>query len=327
MLKIKSSGTLIVALLLVFISACKTKAQQSPPSALPDGRQVQSSASTAVEDKNALLWEITGKNLSKPSYLYGTIHLIPKNDFFLTEATKKAFESTQKVTFEINMKEMNNPMALISIFTKAMMPDGKKLKDFLNNEDYDLVKRKFDTLGLPLKMLERIKPMFLSVMMGSDGEKMLAEDGTIPESNKSTSYEMEFLKMGETQKKEFGGLETVEFQMGIFDSIPYQVQADMLVKAVKSNGSGGDDLSKMVEMYKKQDIEAMSNMLKSSDESELSNYENILINSRNKNWIPLMAKAMSEKSTFFAVGAGHLGGENGVVNLLKKEGYKIKPLK
>ena len=88
MLKIESLSTLIVALLLVFISACKTKAQQSPPS-------VQSSASTAVEDKNALLWEITGKDLSKPSYLYGTIHLIPKNDFFLTEATKKVRPANQ----------------------------------------------------------------------------------------------------------------------------------------------------------------------------------------------------------------------------------------
>ena len=320
MLKFRNLNILFASLLVIFLSACKTKAQQNAP---------VSKATTAeqVEDKNSLLWEISGKNLKKPSYLYGTIHLIPKNDFFLTDATKKVFNASQKVTFEINMKEMNNPMAMISIFTKAMMPNGKTLKDFLNAEDYGLVQRKFDSIGMPLKMLERIKPMFLSVMLGTDGEKITAEGGGISETSKSTSYEMEFLQMGEKQKKEFGGLETVEFQMGIFDSIPYKVQAEMLVKTIKNGSAGNDDLGKMVEMYKKQDIEAMSKMLQSDDQNELAGYENMLINSRNTNWIPLMAKAMSEKITFFAVGAGHLGGEKGVVNLLKKEGYTVKPLK
>lgn len=320
MLKFKNLNILFASLLIIFLSACKTKAQQNEPAS-------KVATAAQIEDKNSLLWEISGKNLKKPSYLYGTIHLIPKNDFFLTDATKKVFDASQKVTFEINMKEMNNPMAMISIFTKALMPNGKTLKDFLNAEDYGLVQRKFDSIGMPLKMLERIKPMFLSVMLGTDGEKITADGGGISETSKSTSYEMEFLQMGEKQKKEFGGLETVEFQMGIFDSIPYKVQAEMLVKTIKNGNSGSDDLGKMVEMYKKQDIEAMSKMLESDDQNELAGYENMLINSRNSNWIPLMAKAMTEKSTFFAVGAGHLGGEKGVVNLLKKEGYIVKPLK
>ncbi len=317
MLKIRRLFILLTVLTLLVNTACKTKAQQAKPT---------NTASAVPSNTKSLLWEISGKDLKKTSYLYGTIHLIPKKDFFMTDATKKAFDASQKVTFEINMKEMSNPMAMMSIFTKALIPNGKKLKDFLNDEDYGLVQRKFDSLGLPLKMLERVKPMFLSVMVGSDGEQ-IPMDGSTKESNKSTSYEMEFLKMGETQKKEFGGLETVEFQMGIFDSIPYQVQADMLVKTIKSGGSGSDELTKMVEMYKNQDIEAMCQMLKSGEESELGNYENMLLNNRNINWIPLMSKAMLEKSTFFAVGAGHLGGEKGVVNLLKKAGYTVKPLK
>ena len=322
MLKFRNLNILFASLLVIFLSACKTKAQQNAP---------VSKATTAaqVEDKNSLLWEISGKNLKKPSYLYGTIHLIPKNDFFLTDATKKVFDASQKVTFEINMKEMNNPMAMISIFTKAMMPNGKTLKDFLNAEDYGLVQRKFDSIGMPLKMLERIKPMFLSVMLGTDGEKITAEGGGISETSKSTSYEMEFLQMGEKQKKEFGGLETVEFQMGIFDSIPYKAQAEMLVNGIKSAAKGGEgEFSKMVQMYKAQDIEAMSKIMDSDKDTEgLEQYESMLITTRNRNWIPLMAKSMKQKQTFFAVGAGHLGGKKGVINLLRKEGYTVKPLK
>jgi uncharacterized protein len=316
MLKIKKLAFAIAAFTTLFIAACKTKAPE---------KTAITAVGTSEKSNNAksLLWEISGKDLKKPSYLYGTIHIIPKADYFITPATQKAFDASQNVTFEINMKEMNNPMALMGIMGKAMMADGQKLKDLIKEEDYKLVQRKFDTLGLPLKMLERMKPMFLSVMMGTDGEKISLENNP---ANKSTSYEMEFMQMGEKQKKDFGGLETIEFQMGIFDSIPYKVQAEMLVKTIKSGGSGDADLKKMVDMYKKQDIDAMSKMLSSGEESDLAGYEKMLVINRNRNWIPLMAKSMRDKTTFFAVGAGHLGGNLGVVNLLRKEGYNLKAL-
>lgn len=280
---------------------------------------------TNANNTKSLLWEITGNEIKQPSYLYGTIHLIPKNDFFLTDATKKAFDASKRVTFEINMKEMNNPMALMSIMTKALMSEGKRLKDLVNESDYNLVQNHFDSIGLPLKMLERIKPMFLSVMVGNDGEQM-SLTGEDSASKKSTSYEMEFMQMADKQKKDFGGLETVEFQMSIFDSIPYKAQADMLVKTIKDKSSGNDEFKTMVDMYKAQDIEAMSKMLGSGEQSDLGQYENMLIVKRNKSWIPIMSKMMKEKQTFFAVGAGHLGGELGVVNLLRQAGYKVTPL-
>jgi uncharacterized protein len=287
--------------------------------------QAQTKADPSVSNpQNALLWEITGKGLTKPSYLYGTIHLIPKADFFLTDATKKALSESQKVMFEINMKDMQNPMLLLGLMSKAMMPRGKKLRDLISAEDYVLVKERFEGLGLPLPMLESIKPMFLSAMV--DGG-----DNPTDTTSKSatTAYEFEIMRIAEKDKKEMGGLETMEFQMGIFDSIPLQAQAEMLVKSIKSVNDGNSEFKMMVEMYKNQDIEAMAGSMKSEagKDNELSKYESILLTSRNKNWIPLIAKNSAAKSTFYAVGAGHLGGEMGVVNLLKKEGFTLKPLK
>lgn len=287
--------------------------------------QAQTKADPSVSNpQNALLWEITGKGLTKPSYLYGTIHLIPKADFFLTDATKKALSESQKVMFEINMKDMQNPMMLLGLMSKAMMPRGKKLRDLISAEDYALVKERFEGLGLPLPMLESIKPMFLSAMV--DGG-----DNPTDTTSKSatTAYEFEIMRIAEKDKKEMGGLETMEFQMGIFDSIPLQAQAEMLVKSIKSVNDGNSEFRMMVEMYKNQDIEAMAGSMKSEagNDNELSKYESVLLTSRNKNWIPLIAKNSAAKSTFYAVGAGHLGGEMGIVNLLKKEGFTLKPLK
>jgi uncharacterized protein len=287
--------------------------------------QAQTKETPSVSNpQNALLWEITGKGLTKPSYLYGTIHLIPKADFFLTDATKKALNESQKVMFEINMKDMQNPMMLLGLMSKAMMPRGQKLRDLISAEDYTLVKARFEKLGLPLPMLESIKPMFLSAMVDG-GDNPMDTTGK----SATTAYEFEIMRIAEKDKKEMGGLETMEFQMGIFDSIPLKAQADMLVKSIKSVNDGNSEFKTMVEMYKSQDIEAMAGSMKSdsSNENDLSKYESILLTSRNKNWIPMIAKNSASKSTFYAVGAGHLGGEMGVVNLLKKEGFTLKPLK
>ena len=287
----------------------------------------QTTTPSVSATKNALLWEITGKGLKKPSYIYGTIHMIPKADFFLTDAARKAIAESQKVTFEINMEDMTNPMKLIGVASKIMMPKGTRLRDLVSADDYKLIKNRLDSLGLPLQMVEMIKPMFLSSMVEAGGKQNLLDPSAAAESS-ITAYETEIMAIAQKQKKKIDGLETMAFQMGLFDSIPYKVQAEMLVKAVKSKDNGDDEFKAMVETYKRQDIEAMSAMMKSGDgnNGELSNYESLLVTKRNLNWIPLMGQMMNAQPTFFAVGAGHLGGEKGVVNLLRKDGFTVRPL-
>jgi uncharacterized protein len=335
MLKIK---TLVLSFFILwFVGNLNVAAQIAETVRTPTPSPMNRDASTVSDTTKSLLWEITGKGLTKPSYLYGTIHIIPKADFFLTDETKKAIAASQKVTFEINMKDMNNPVALMGVMMKAMMPNGMRLKDLVSKEDYTLVKNRFDSIGLPMMMLERIKPMFLSALVDGDGAKMNPMDTT--GNQKTVSYEFEIMHIAEKQKKDFGGLETMEFQMGIFDSIPYKAQAEMLVKSIKSGGKeGNSEFAKMVEIYKAQDIEAMSQMMNPSDDeaqkpktaeenADLAQYESMLVTNRNRNWIPLMAKSMKKQATFFAVGAGHLGGKKGVVRLLRDEGYTVKPLR
>lgn len=276
-------------------------------------------------DRKSLLWEVSGKGVNT-SYVYGTIHLIPKDDFMLTEATKKAFAKTQRLTLEINMKDMQDPSALMGVMSKAMMPDNKTLSDVLSADDYKKVKARFDALGLPMMFMERIKPMFLSMMLGTDGEKlsMNGED----KSSKITSYEMEFMQMAEKDKKEMSGLETIDFQMSMFDSIPLEVQAKMLVKAATdTTKKESNELKDLVKIYMQQDIDGMSKTLQKDSDGDMAQYENMLIIDRNAKWIPLMTNLMKTKPTLFAVGAGHLGGDKGVINLLQRAGYTVKPMR
>ncbi len=278
---------------------------------------------TVEKLEKSLLWEISGKELVKPSFLYGTIHIINKDDFVLTDETKTAFDKSERITFEINMEELNNFTVIFTIMSKVLMPDNITLKELLSEEEYTFVKGKLSELGFPaimMGMLERVKPMFLTTFASTDMDPNGLQNGSM------VSYEMEFMKMAQEMEKEMGGLETVEYQISIFDSIPLKDQAQMLVESMKAESEGSNQLKEMVEIYLSEDIDGMQQMFKEEEGGGIEGFEDVLLINRNHNWIPIMQEMMKEKPTFFAVGAGHLGGEHGVIRLLRKEGYTLKPL-
>jgi uncharacterized protein YbaP (TraB family) len=121
------------------------------------------------------------------------------------------------------------------------------------------------------------------------------------------------------------GLETIEFQASIFDSIPYEKQAQDLVNYIDSIDKYREITLSMVEMYRKQEINNMDSLFEKSDPGMIQ-YLDLLLFSRNRRWVNQMAEQMPDNPTLFAVGAGHLGGEKGVISLLKKEGYTVTPL-
>jgi uncharacterized protein YbaP (TraB family) len=286
----------------------------------PAEKAVAYTPENIVPTEKSLVWKISGKGLKKPSFLYGTIHMIPKDQFELPEPVREGLDKVRRVAFEIDMKEMTNLRSQMSLITKSFMAGGKTLKDLLNEEDYALVRAKMAEKGLPAGMFERMKPMFLSTLFSSDDSSPLG-GGSI------TSVEMELFKMSKNRKLESAGLETAAYQMSVFDSIPYTAQAQMLVEGLRSMDSlstGEDQLDEMLRMYRDQDISAMQSMI--GEDSGMGQYEDILLKKRNQNWIPVMARMMADKPTLFAVGAGHLGGKYGVVALLRKEGYRVESI-
>lgn len=162
--------------------------------------------------------------------------------------------------------------------------------------------------------------MFLTVFASGD-----MAPGDI-DSGKIKSYEFEFMEMAENGDKTTAGLETIDFQLSVFDSIPYQAQADMLVETIKGGASESDSFKEIVNIYKEQNLNKMLEITL-SEEGGIAEYEDILLNTRNKNWIPQMQTMMAENQNFFAVGAGHLPGKEGVIKLLREAGYSVEPFK
>lgn len=269
---------------------------------------------------NALLWRVSHPDDKDDSYVFGTIHIISDEAYFLPEGTEQAMNNSDKIVFEIDMKEMSDMGAQMALLSKAFMNNGTRLKDLMTAEDYALVKSHFEEIGLPMMMMDRIKPMFLTVFASSDVSPTDLSTGEMK------SYEMEFFDFAEEHQKETGGLETIEFQLSVFDSIPYKAQAEMLVESIRGDEEQTDLFDKMIELYQAQDIEALYSTI-GDEESGAGEYEDILIKNRNERWMEGMGNFMKEGPTFFAVGAGHLGGPNGVIRLLRNEGYTVTPYK
>ena len=180
--------------------------------------------------------------------------MIPKEDYFLPSGLDEAFDQSKNVVFEIDLDEMSGIGSMMGMLSNLMMKDGTTLKDLLSDQEYAEVSGYFEKMGLPMFLLSKVKPMFLSMLaeINMDPSEMQSDD--------VKSYEMELYDRAQKASKEVGGLETMEFQMSLFDSIPYKDQAVMLLDAVRSTNADNDMFDQTVELYKHQDIEAMIEM-------------------------------------------------------------------
>jgi uncharacterized protein YbaP (TraB family) len=270
------------------------------------------------ENENALLWKISGNGLKTAAYLYGTIHIIPKKDFFLTDSTVSAFNQATNIAFEFNLKKEMRLIPQIRLMLQTRMKGDTTLEMLLNEEDYSYVKNAFKNNKIPMRFVERMKPMFIADLANQDlGGVRKAE---------MTSYEMEFLSRAKIQDKKISGLETARYQVGVFDKIPYTIQAQMLVDDLRNGNKSDKEYKRLVKIYKRQDLEMLAKMTLGS-EDDLNNFNDVLLDTRNRNWIPVMEKLMQKNKMFFAVGAAHLVGEQGVVALLRKRGFTLTAVK
>ncbi|MGV3602346.1 MAG: TraB/GumN family protein [Dyadobacter fermentans] len=275
------------------------------------GFTIASRAQVPVE--NSLLWEISGRGLAKPSYLFGTIHLICPTDFSISDSLKSTLARTQQVALEM---DMDDPGMMAGMMKTMNMTDGNELKKLVTASEYERLNRFFtDSVHVGLAMFERAKPF---ILMGPLFNALL--------DCQPQSYEMALVELAGKQKSEVIGIETLEEQMAIFDTIPYKDQAKMLLTLIDSLPSAKKEFRSLVALYKMQDISKLYDLTMKSDFGMDGN-EEVMLFARNQKWIPRIRRIASAKPTFFAVGAAHLGGERGVIALLRKEGFQVRAVK
>jgi uncharacterized protein YbaP (TraB family) len=261
--------------------------------------------------ENALLWQVSGQGLSSPSYVYGTVHIICKEDFQFSGTLKEKFREAKNIYLELDMDDPNMMMKMASL----SMMKGQSMKDLMSPADYTYLSAYVkDSLGMPMMLFNKMKPITLMSLLYTKALPCSA----------SESYEQTMVAMAKQQKKDIKGLEKIEDQMAVFDKIPDSVEAKMILDMIKNMPEQKAQFAQMVAAYKKEDLKSLSNAM--SESPEWKGFEDIMLTNRNKNWIPVMETAMKESTTLFAIGAGHLYGKEGVINLLRLAGYTVTPV-
>lgn len=267
-------------------------------------------------DENTLLWRVSGKDLKQPSYLFGTMHMLCATQIDLSDSLRSAIGRADYVYLELDMENMQE---LNSIMSKMKMNGDTTLADLLPRASYDSLKTFFDDKPgmVPFALLEKFKPMLAaSAILEADMEC-------------GNPVGMEQLIMVEAHQQHVGirGLETMAFQMSIFDSIPYRLQAQQLVDYVRNygKGEGRKGFEQMMQAYVNQRLDQLEDITKKENAS-MEQYMDLLLYRRNTNWVSKLRTLMAEHSVVVAVGAGHLPGDRGVLTLLRQAGYTVEPV-
>ncbi|MBA4168518.1 MAG: TraB/GumN family protein [Chitinophagaceae bacterium] len=303
---------LVLALYTCVSALCS--AQVKKPAAKPYAK-AKPKTESAIKGDNSLLYEISGKGLTRPSWLFGTMHILCEQDAVLSEGLKKVIKNSDEVFFEVNMSDMGEMMSALKYIR---MNDDVKLSDLLSPVEYDRVKNYFDKNKppIPFTMMSRFKPYFISAMISED----------ILDCDKKSSMEQNILAEARKNDRKIDGLETMEFQASLFDSIPYEKQAKDLMGYVDSINDYKSTKQQAVIQYRKQNIAGLDSLMQKSDPGMLE-YMDLILYQRNARWYDQIAEQIYQHPALFAVGAGHLGGEKGVISLLRKHGFTVKAIK
>ncbi|MGB1319162.1 MAG: TraB/GumN family protein, partial [Flavobacteriales bacterium] len=241
-----------------------------------------SAISSFAQETNSLLWKISGNDLAKPSYLFGTIHMLPADKYFFTDKMQSALDASDVLALEA---DIDIPLAeQMKMAADMIMPDGKTWKDYMTEEEYANLKSAFvDSLGIKEKKVDKyskIRPIYVSGLIMTE---LLG---------KIKMYEKELSGMAQKAKKEIIGLETIQEQIKIVGDIPVEEQVEDLKT---STASMMRDYNAMLDAYTTQNLAELEKV--STDHDSFETIEDKLLTDRNNRWIVSMKEMLPKNST------------------------------
>lgn len=277
-----------------------------------------------------LLYKISGNGLTKPSYIIGTYHLAPVSFADSIPGLKEAMAATEQVYGELDMTDLTSAENLQKMQTAMMLPEGTTLSKLLTAEEMarlNVVLKELMGVDMTNQMvaqqLDGLSPQALQTQL-SLLIYMKKHDGFNPQA----TFDGYFQQVAQQQGKGVGGLETVDFQVGVlFHGQSLERQKELLMCLVDNKEHTELMAEQLVEAFFKQDLVGVKAVMDEKEQTKCDSTpeeEDALIYNRNANWAKLMPRIMADKATFFAVGAGHLPGEKGVLQLLQSAGYTVE---
>lgn len=265
---------------------------------------------------NSLLWKITGNGLKAPSYLYGTMHTSDARVFAFGDSVMPYFQSAEAYAMELDPKEAFN----MSLISKLMMGKEYSLKKMIPAYEYhvldSVVKHE---IGVPVSVFDNVAPVFTMTIFEASAMELDDAKG------KKEVLDMYFYKQAKKKKKKIIGIETVDEQLSALTALDYQEQADLLVKEVRLFEENKTEGADVVKFYLEQDLDSLA--ASDADAQMPEKFYKALVTDRNIRMANRIDVFVKEQPTFIAVGALHLPTDKGVIELLRKKGYTVVPVR
>lgn len=276
---------------------------------------VWAQGSLASDSNKHFLWSVeTG---TTTVYLLGSLHAMRSDAWPLAQEIERAYNDCEKVVFETDVEGMNGPAAQAKVITLGLYPEGQTLEQNISYETYRLLQKKATAFGLPTTYFARFKPWLCALTLAAIEFQRLGFD---PQHG-IDSY---FLKRAKADGKETIFLETVEHQLNLFAQLDVREQESLLGQTLKDLEVMETLASDMVAAWEEGNVDKLSSMITISFKEYPDVYDRLFVQ-RNKEWAAQIDHLMKQNgSTLVVVGAGHLIGTEGLVELLKKKGYTAK---
>ena len=282
-----------------------------------------SSCAQTPQQETGLLWKISGNNLEEPSYLFGTHHLVPLSFLDSIDGLDEAFLATKQTIGELDMD--NTGEMQMQLMIASLMPDGYSYDELLNDEDRNILDETLkEYVGAGLTQFEQMKPAMLNMLLS-----VMMYKKFYPSDEENISMDEHFQKEARDRYRQTVGLETVDDQIDVlFGSQPVERQAESLLCTIKNIDYGKKQMDRLMKAYHAKDLTAMAALYEEDDPNNpcpsTQEEKDKLNKQRNENWMNLLPDMMNDKPSFIAVGCLHLVGDDGLINLLRKEGYTVE---
>jgi uncharacterized protein len=263
-------------------------------------------------------WRMTGPNGGEVTLL-GSMHVLRPSDYPLPASVDGLIDRAELIVMEIDLDDVDAAAQQRVILATALLPQGTVLANVVDERVYGLVVENAAQLGIDLKLLERFEPWFLAVTLLDQGLRQWgfqAERGV----------EQYVVGRAQSADKEIVGLETLEFQIGIFDALSPQSQQAMLEQTLAEIDEAETALRELVEAWRDGELESLSAELL-DDFDQFPGLREELVAKRNRSWVPPLERMLADgRRHLVVVGALHLVGADSVIELLRARGHDVERL-
>ena len=266
------------------------------------------------QDKS-LLWKISDDKNSV--FLLGSIHYLRKKNYRLNQAILDAFDGSKTLVLEIDLNSTAAEAAQRLTLEKAVYRDGTTLAQNVAPETYQLAAQRAKELGVDMRIMNPMKPWFVALTLVAIKLQSLGLDA-------NSGVDRYLAQRAKNNGKATRGLETLEFQIGLLDQLPKTDQEQMLRETVRELDLLDKNIDEIVQSWAKGDVDLLARLLLAGMKEYPEVYQRIVVE-RNRRWLPEIEKLIHDGSgAMLVVGAAHLVGQDGVIEMLKAKGYRVE---